>query len=170
MSTTWAGGRVEPDGPDPLGGELGQLAGTTSVEAPDRRMAQGLLVSVGTLAVIVAAFAASAMPQDRAVLRYTALVGTVFVFTAVTGRWAAPVWVAIIGYLVFDGFVINQMGELSWNGRDDLARLLTLIAAVIFGRLSGDCYRLYRLFARARVERRTSMASHQLIKENEHRA
>lgn len=159
MTTTWVGGRVEPDGPDPLEGE-----------APDRRMAQGLLVSVGTSAVIVAAFAASALPQDGAVLRYAALAGTVFVFTAVTGRWAASVWVAIIGFLVFDGFVIDQMGELSLNGRDDLARILTLVAAVIFGRLSGDCYRLYRLFAKAQVERRTSMASNQLIKENEHHA
>jgi MFS family permease len=144
--------------------------GIAAAEKPDRQLPQGIFVGIGSVAVVVAAFVASALPQNDAVLRYGVLAGTVFVFTAVTGRWAAATWVAIIGYLVFDGFLVNQMGELSWNGRDDVARILTLSVAVIVGRLFGDCFRLYRLFSRAHVERRTPMASHHLLKEKEHHA
>lgn len=145
-------------------------AGIAAAGRPDRLLPQGVFVGIGSVAVVVAAFLASALPQNDAVLRYGVLAATVFVFAAVTGRWAAATRVAIIGYLVFDGFLINQMGELSWNGRGDVARILTLSVAVIFGRLFGDCYRLYRLFSRAQVERRTPMASHHLLKEKEHHA
>jgi hypothetical protein len=105
--------------------------GAAAAKRPDRQLPQGIFIGIGSVAVVVAAFIASALPQNDAVL---------------------------------------QMGELSWNGRGDMARILTLSVAVIVGRLLGDCYRLYRLFSRAQVERRTPMASHHLLKEKEHHA
>ena len=123
-------------------------------QRPDRSLPQGILLGLGAVMVIIAGFAAAAVPAQHVVIRYSVLVVTVFAFTALTGVWATPVAVAVIGFAVFDGFLINQFGELSWHGDADLSRLLALTGAVIFGRLAGDTWRLYRLFARAHAERR----------------
>ena len=37
--------------------------------------------------------------------------------------------IAGIGFLVFDGFLVNQLGELSWHGWADATRVVTLGAA-----------------------------------------
>jgi hypothetical protein len=120
----------------------------------DRSLPQGILLGLGAVMVIIAGFAASAVPPQHEVIRYGVLVVVVFVFTALTGVWAAPVGVAVVGFMLFDGFLVNQLGELTWHGGADLSRLFALTAAVIFGRLAGDTWRLYRLFARAHAERR----------------
>jgi hypothetical protein len=114
----------------------------------------GILAGVGTLAVVLAAFVAAALPESHAVARYAVLAVTVFLFTAVTGRWGASASVAAIGFLVFEGFVVNQLGELTWSGPADATRITALIAAVVLGRLLGDSVRLYRVFSEAHAERR----------------
>jgi MFS family permease len=106
---------------------------------------QGILVGIGSLAVIAAGFVAAAVPQADATFRYGVLVGTIMAFAAVADVWAASVAVGVIGFLVFDGFLVNRLGELSWHGSADLSRLLALAAAVAFGRLVGEIYRSSRL-------------------------
>jgi hypothetical protein len=118
----------------------------------------GIPVGIGTAVVILAAFIASALPESDPVLRYAALAVTVCLFTAVTGRWATSACVAIIGYLVFEGFIVNQFGELTWSGPADAARITSLIAAVVFGRLIGDSLRVYRVFSDAHAEREIERA------------
>jgi hypothetical protein len=118
-----------------------------------RQQPTGILVGIGSAAVIAGAFAAAAFPVEHPVQRYGVLVVTIFVFTAVTGVWAAPAATAGIGFLVFNGFLVNELGELSWHGNADLTRLLALAAAVIFGRLVGDSWRLYLGFAAAHEQR-----------------
>jgi hypothetical protein len=115
----------------------------------------GILAGIGTLAVVLAAFVAAAVPESHAVARYAVLAVTVFLFTAATGRWGTSVSVAAIRSLVFEGFVVNQFGELTWSGPADAARITALIAAVVLGRLIGDSFRLYRVFSDAHAERRT---------------
>ncbi len=110
----------------------------------NRSRPQGIFVGVGSLAVIAAGFIASAMPATDAALRFGVLVVTVFVFTAIADVWAAAVTVGVIGYLVFDGFLVNQLGELSWHGGADLSRVVGIAAAVTLGRLIGDGYRSSR--------------------------
>jgi hypothetical protein len=119
------------------------------------------------VAVIVAGFVASAVPETDAVVRYGVLVLAVFAFTAATVVWTAPLAVAGIGFLVFNGFLVNQLGELSWHGSADVIRLAVLGAAVIFGRLLGDIFRLSRPAPRGRS---TLMASSIFNKEEEHDA
>jgi len=126
-------------------------------EPSDRRLPQGILLGLGAVAVIAAGFAASAVPAQHPVARYSVLAVTIFVFTAVTRVWAAAAGVAVIGYLIFNGFLVNQLGELSWHANTDLTRAGALVAAVVFGRLAGDCWRLYRLFAAAHAERRAAV-------------
>jgi hypothetical protein len=102
---------------------------------------QGILLGIGTLAVIAAGFIASAVPAGDPGVRFGVLVATVFTFTALCGVWAAPIGVAVIGFLVFDGFLVNRFGELTWHGPADLTRAVALVAALAFGRLAGDVYR-----------------------------
>jgi len=142
-------------------------------EKEDRRLPQGILVGLGSVAVIVAAFVAAIVPPSDPVVRYGVLVAMILTFTAITARWAAPSAVALIGFLVFGGFLVNRVGELSWHGAADLTRILALGAAVIFGRLIGDSYRLYRLFRRAQEGRRAMahpIAERIFLKEDGHDA
>ncbi|MEV6963734.1 hypothetical protein AB0M47_01365 [Hamadaea sp. NPDC051192] len=110
----------------------------------DPGLPQGFLVGLGALVVIVAAFVASAIPPADAMLRYAVLVLAVFGFAAATAVWTAPIVTAVIGFLVFDGFLVNQLGQLTWHGSSDGIRLVALAAAVIFGRLAGDVFRMPR--------------------------
>src|SRR5262249_42783138 len=52
--------------------------------------------------------------------------------------------IAILAFLVFDGFLVNQLGELSWHGNQDAWRLLTFVAAAGLGLGLGVTYRAVR--------------------------
>jgi hypothetical protein len=109
-----------------------------------RELPQEILLGIGSVAVIVAALIASAVPAADGAARYGVLVVAVLVFTMVADVWAAAIGVAVVGYLVFDGFLVNQLGELSWHGQADTIRLMALTLAVVLGRLAGDGYRAVR--------------------------
>jgi len=106
----------------------------------DTRLPGGILVGIGSLAVIVAGFVASALPQADVVLRYGVLVAAVFVFAALCHSRTATTVVAAIGFLVFNGFLVNQLGELTWHGWADVTRVAALGTAAVFGRLCGDVH------------------------------
>ncbi len=129
-----------------------------------RQLPTGILLGFGSFAVVVAGFVASAVPTEESGIRYGVLVGTVLIFTALVNEWAAASAAAVVGFLVFDGFLVNQLGELSWHGSADLSRLLALAAAVTFGRLLGDGYRSYRLVRGSKPRAAAApVASHQEI-------
>ena len=108
-----------------------------------RPLPQGLLVGIGSQAVVAAGSVAALVPSAHGMVRYGILVVTVFVFAAVTGARSAAIAVGSLGYLVFDGFLINRLGELSWHGSADLVRLVALATAVACGRLVDGRHRLY---------------------------
>jgi MFS family permease len=140
-------------------------------ESEYQHLPQGILVGIGSVVVIVAAFVASAFPQSEVVFRYAILTFAILAYTAGTVVWTAPLVTAGIGFLVFDGFLVNQLGELSWHGSSDGVRLAVLAAAVIFGRLLGD---IFRMPGPASGRKRRSMASspfkEHFIEEDEHDA
>jgi MFS family permease len=109
-----------------------------------RELPQEILLGIGSVTVMAAALIASAVPATDAVARYGVLVVTVLLFTMVADVWAAAIGVAVIGYLIFDGFLVNQLGELSWHGGADTNRLAALTLAVVFGRLAASGYRAVR--------------------------
>ncbi|WP_157546810.1 hypothetical protein [Hamadaea tsunoensis] len=109
-----------------------------SEKADDHEVPGGILVGAGALVIIVAGFVASAIPQSAGNLRYGVLVAAVLGFAALCRRWSVAIAVAGIGFLVFDGFLVNQLGVLSWHGWADAGRIAALGAALIFGRLAGD--------------------------------
>ncbi len=48
--------------------------------------------------------------------------------------WSRPLMslvAAAFGWLMFDGFVVNQFGELRWHGAGDAVRLLILLAVAV---------------------------------------
>jgi hypothetical protein len=52
--------------------------------------------------------------------------------------------VGALAFLVFDGFLVNQLGELSWHGSADLMRLSALAGAGAAGLAGGTAYRAVR--------------------------
>lgn len=64
---------------------------------------------------------------------------------------AAP-GTALVCWLLFDGFVANRGGDLTWGGYDDLRRVALLTAAALLGtavaRASAACAAYRRLRAR----------------------
>ncbi|NUO56061.1 MAG: hypothetical protein HOV78_05320 [Hamadaea sp.] len=136
----------------------------TGVNPPLGQIPQGILVGVGSLAVIAAGFVASAFPPADVVPRYGVLVLVVLAFAAATAGWTAPLLTAVIGFLVFDGFLVNTLGQLTWHGTPDGLRLIALGTAVIAGRLVGD------LIHGPGRERPPMATSHSPIEEDEHDA
>ena len=71
-------------------------------------------LAAGSLTMIVAALIDSAAfaPDDRGD-RLAVMAAAVAVFCAVAG-WRSGLPVAAVGYLLFDGFLANRYGELTW--------------------------------------------------------
>ena len=63
------------------------------------------------------------------------------VFAASPVTAAAAAATGVLAFLVFDGFLVNSLGQLSWHGAADGWRLLTLAVAVAAGFIAGVAYR-----------------------------
>jgi hypothetical protein len=53
---------------------------------------------------------------------------------AVVAWWSRPLMsltTAIVGWLMFNGFVVNQFGELRWHGATDATRLAVLVTIAL---------------------------------------
>ncbi|WP_412544231.1 hypothetical protein R8Z50_17560 [Longispora sp. K20-0274] len=51
---------------------------------------------------------------------------------------------AVIGFAIFNGFLVNRLGELSWHGLVDMLRLGALVLASTAGLAAGEAYRPVR--------------------------
>jgi hypothetical protein len=102
-------------------------------------------LAAGSLTMIVAALIDSAAfaPEDRGD-RLAVMAAAVAVFCAVAG-WRSGLPVAAIGYLLFDGFLANRYGELTWAHQTGLHAVSMIALAVILGvvvhRLRSSLYR-----------------------------
>jgi hypothetical protein len=65
----------------------------------------------------------------------------------VTVNAAAVAAVGVVAFLVVDGFLVNQLGELSWHGAADDQRLFVFIVVSVSGLLAGGAYRAVRHWA-----------------------
>jgi hypothetical protein len=110
----------------------------------------GVNVAAGALVVVVAAFVSAAVPPSAAAVRLGLFAAALGVFAALTVDPLAVVIVGVLGFGVFDGFLVNQLGELTWHGRSDVSRVLVLAAAGVSGVAMGQAYRAVR---RARLWR-----------------
>ena len=72
------------------------------------------------------------------------MAGAVALFAALAVDQWALLGVALIAWLLVDGFLVNRLGELSWRGSSDIWRMLLFVAAGTLGLLVGVAYRQLR--------------------------
>jgi hypothetical protein len=88
--------------------------------------------------------AAAAMPASHPWRRFAVLVAVVGVFAVVTLDQRALAGVALLAWLLMNGFLENRLGELSWHGSFDLFLLMVLVLAGAVGLALGEVYRAVR--------------------------
>jgi len=90
-------------------------------------------VAVGSLTMIVAALIDSAaFPPHDAGDRLTVMAAAIAVFCVVAG-WQSGLPVAAVGYLLFDGFLANRYGELTWDHQTGPRAIGVIALAVALG-------------------------------------
>lgn len=93
----------------------------------DPRLPLGVVLFVGLMASWVVAvplsLARTALPWAVALAVMAAVVATVSWW----GHPGAGLGVAGMGWLMLNGFVVHQYGNLGWDGRRDIVRLATLL-------------------------------------------
>jgi hypothetical protein len=105
------------------------------------RLPREFAVALGAVAVVAAGFFAVLIPASDAGWRFGVIAVTVGLFAAVTLDQLALAAVTILGFLVFNGFLTDQFGQLAWHGSVDLWRLSLLVVAAAWGLAVGEAYR-----------------------------
>jgi hypothetical protein len=111
-------------------------------EQAANRTPVGIEIAAGAMLIVLVAAMAAMVPVADPIARYAILVVAVGAFAAVTCDQVAITVVALVGYLTFNGFLVNHLGELSWHGMDDFLRLAALVMAIAIGLAAGEMYRL----------------------------
>ena len=101
----------------------------------------GINLAAGTAMVIAAALLAALIPSTQAGWRFTLVALAVGLFAALTLDQLTLAGVALLGWLVVNGFLVDRLGELSWHGSADLYRMLLLVVSGAFGLAVGEVYR-----------------------------
>jgi len=101
--------------------------------ARSRRIPFEFAVAAGSLTMIVAALIDSAaFPPHDAGDRLTVMAAAIAVFCVVAG-WQSGLPVAAVGYLLFDGFLANRYGELTWDHQTGPRAIGVIALAAAFG-------------------------------------
>jgi hypothetical protein len=93
----------------------------------------GINTAVGAVVVLVCCAAPPHLDASGAAARFAVLALGVAAFTASVGDPAAAAVTAGVAFLLFDGFVVDHAGDLTWHGDADLVRLVVLAAAACTG-------------------------------------
>jgi MFS family permease len=126
-------------------------------------------IGIGAGFVLVAAVVAAVIPVRDAGWRLAVVAVAVGWSAAVCVNHLALASVALLGWLVVNGFLVDRYGELSWHGPSDLYRMLLLVVAGALGLAAGEVrHQLSQLRARWRTEAEwQALVAH--IKEEEKR-
>ena len=110
----------------------------------------GFGLAFGSVVVVGAALVAGAIPASAGAVRLGVVAASLAGFAALPITAAAAAGTGLLAFLVFDGFLVNSLGQLSWHGAADGWRLLTLAVAVAAGFIAGVAYRAARRWLRWR--------------------
>jgi MFS family permease len=114
----------------------GRPAPRTAVQTP-----VGIRIGAGATAMVVAGLIAALVPASQPAAR-AAVVGIgVGVFAAITVDQLATAAVALIGFLIVNGFLEDRYGTLAWHGYADLWRAIGFAVAGVLGYTAGQAYR-----------------------------
>jgi hypothetical protein len=101
--------------------------------AGSRRIPFEFGLAAGSVAMIVVALIDSAtFAPDQRADRLALMAAAVAVFCAVAG-WPSGLPVAAVGYLLFDGFLANRYGELTWDHQAGPRAIGVIALAAAFG-------------------------------------
>jgi hypothetical protein len=101
----------------------------------------GIAVGLGAVAMVVAGIVAAMIPTAYPGWRFGVIAGAVAAFAAVSlDQWALA-GVAVIGFLISNGFLEDRLGQLAWHGSADLWRVLLLVMAGALGLAVGEAAR-----------------------------
>jgi hypothetical protein len=101
----------------------------------------GLAIGAGAIMVVVAGVIAAAVPPADAGWRFAVMAIVVGLFAAISLDQVALAAVAVLAFAVYNGFLEDRFGQLSWHGADDLWRLLLLVIVAAFGLAAGEAVR-----------------------------
>jgi hypothetical protein len=108
-----------------------KAASPDTARTPDTEATPAVVLLVTGIALLVPLYFADGVlagPGTRLVLP----VVTVGVFAAVTARPAATLAFTVIAAVLYDGFLVNRLGALSWSSTD-VGRLAAFAAAGLVG-------------------------------------
>jgi hypothetical protein len=91
----------------------------------------GINVGIGAVVVVAASMAAAVFPAVGVRLAVVAV--SVAGYAAVVCDVGAAFAVAGLGYLLFNGFLVNRLGELTWDGTASLWHASALLLAILLG-------------------------------------
>jgi hypothetical protein len=91
----------------------------------------GIDLAVGAAAMSGAAMVAAAFPGVP--IRLGVMAVATAVYAALVENARAGLATAGLGYLVFNGFLVNRFGELTWNGMNSIRHAAVLAAAAGVG-------------------------------------
>jgi hypothetical protein len=130
---------------DPLGSSgTARPAPDDGYASDEENIPTGFAVAAGSVVVVASAFVSSAIPASAGAARFGLVAAALGGFAALTVNAVAIAVVGLLAFLVFDGFLVNQLGELSWHGAADVQRLFLLIVVSISGLVAGRGYRVLR--------------------------
>ena len=104
----------------------------------------GITTAIGAAAVVAAAVVAATIPAGDTGWRTGSIAAVLCLFSVATRDPIASAVVAASAYLIADGFLVNRLGDLSWQGTADLRRASVFAVASAVGLALGWLLRMYR--------------------------
>ena len=108
-----------------------------AVVVTDDRVPAGVNIGVGCAAVVAAALSVALIPPAHAGWRFAVIATVVAAFALVDRDGRAVAAVAVLAWLIVNGFLVDRLGQLSWHGSSDLVRLVALASTAATGRAVG---------------------------------
>jgi hypothetical protein len=111
-------------------------------------------IAIGAVLMIIAGFVAAIVPASEPGWRFAVMAIAVGVFGSVFLDHVALAVVALIGFLISNGFLEDRFGQLAWHGATDVWRVLLLVMVGAWGLAIGEAIRFVReIRARANARR-----------------
>ena len=118
--------------------------GSARPATPDpKAMPTGIAIGLGAVLMVVAGFIAAAVPGSLPAWRFAVIAVAVGVF-ALSLDLRALAGVGLLGFLISNGFLEDEFGDLTWHGYGDLWRVLVLVMAGACGLAVGKGFRHVR--------------------------
>jgi hypothetical protein len=98
-------------------------------------------MGAGAVGLVAVAIIAALIPSADAGWRFAVVAVTVGLFAAISLDQRALAGVAVLAALIYNGFLEDRLGQLTWHGSDDLWRLLLLVIVSAWGLALGESVR-----------------------------